>query len=86
MFAGNVFLCIVLSISVGFAFSSLEAVQILVLQILFRLDIPANMYKILGPILMLSNFDVYPTDFLYAFLFGFTETESFDQIFEEAGF
>ena len=43
------------------------------------------MYMILGPILKLANFEVYPTDSLYNFLFGFTETESFDQIFAEAG-
>ena len=44
------------------------------------------MQDILVPILRLSNFDVFKTDYLYFLLFGFGHTESFDQIFEDAGF
>jgi len=44
------------------------------------------MQDILVPILRLSNFDVFKTDYLYFLLFGFGHTESFDQVFEEAGY
>ena len=65
---------------------ALNAIQILVLTILFRLDIPVNMQDILGPVLLLSNFDVFQTDLLFAVLFGFGESESYDQIFDDSGF
>ena len=81
LFSGNAFVCIGLSLSLGYVFGALEAVQVLVLQILFRLNIPANMYQILGPILRLVNFEVYPTEFIYKLLFNFRATESFDEIF-----
>lgn len=36
--------------------------------------------------LKISNFDVLPTENIYDYLLTFTETESFNQIFEDAGF
>ena len=65
---------------------ALNAIQILVLTILFRLDIPVNLHDILGPILKLSNFDVFQTDLMFAFLFGFQDSESFDGVFDDSGF
>ena len=65
---------------------ALNAIQILVLSILFRLEIPQNMHDIMGPILKLSNFDVFQTDYLYLVIFGFGETPYFDQVFSDSGF
>lgn len=75
-----------LSLSLGHMIGALNAIQIIMLTILFRLSIPVNMFDIFGPLLQLSNFDVFKTDIIYEIIFGFGETEPFDQIFEEAGF
>lgn len=51
-----------------------------------RLEIPPNVIKIQGPILKLANFDVFQADTIFFELFGYGETESFDQIFEDSGY
>lgn len=56
------------------------------MQILFRLQIPINMKDVLGPILELTNFDIFHTDDLFLLIFGFGETESFDSVFEDNKF
>ena len=76
--AGNLIVSILLSLTLAYLIGAFNAMQILVLQILFRLAIPLNVHYILGPILKLSNFDVFQTDFIYEKVFGFEETESFD--------
>ena len=48
--------------------------------------IPRNVMNIEAPILKLTNFDVFHADMLFEILFGYGETESFNQIFEEVGF
>ena len=44
------------------------------------------MHDIMGPVLKLSNFDVFQTDYLYAVISGFGETPYFDQVFNDSGF
>ena len=63
-----------------------NALQIITLQILLRIEIPINVSEVLLPIQQLANFDVYQTDTAYEEIFGFGETEPFDQVFEEAEF
>ena len=83
---GNLVISVLLSLSLSQMIGALNAMQILVLTILFRLDIPVNMHDILGPVLKLSNFDVFQTDWLFEKMFGFGESENFDQIFHDSGF
>ena len=57
---------------------ALNAIQILVLTILFRMSIPRNVMNIEAPILKLTNFDIFHADFLFELLFGFGETEPYN--------
>ena len=69
---------VLFSYGLGNILGAMNTLQINVLQILFRLDIPINLQKVLGPILRLSNFDLYKTDDLYELIFEYEETPSFD--------
>ena len=44
------------------------------------------MKDVLGPILELTNFDIFQTDWLFLQIFGFGDTESFDSVFEDNKF
>ena len=64
----------------------INALQIMVLAVLFNILFPVNAKVISFEILKACSFDFYQTDTIFAELFGFTETESFSDAFEEAGY
>ena len=60
--------------------------QLCTLTVLFNLKTPSNVKSILVKMLKLSNFDLYKTETIYTQVFGFLNTEAFNQLFESAGF
>ena len=61
-----------------------NTLQIIVLTVLFDLKTPLNVRSVLIKILKLCNFDLFQTEKLYELIFDFTETQPFNDIFEEA--
>ena len=64
----------------------INALQIMVLAVFFNILLPANVKAIDFGVLQACTFDFYQTDTLFAEMFGFVETESFSDAFEEAGY
>lgn len=62
-----------------------NALQMIVLAVYFDLLLPTNIKAILVAINKTCNFDLFKTDDIYAELFGFEDTESFSEKFEENG-
>lgn len=58
----------------------------MVLAVLFNILLPINVKAIDFGVLTACTFDFYQTDTIFAQLFGFTETASFSDAFEEAGY
>ena len=54
------------------------------LVVLFDLNAPINMQSVYIATLKISNFDIYHTEDLYKEWFGFKDTESWNQLFEDA--
>ena len=82
----NLILTLIFSTSMQFMWGLINTLQIIVLTVLFDLKTPINVLVVLIQMLQLSNFNLFPTDLMYNTIFDFTETEPFNQVFEEAGF
>ena len=67
-------------------FSLINSLQLCTLTVLFNLKIPSNVKSILVTTLKLVNLDVLQTEPSYRYIFGFTDTEPFNQLFDSAGF
>ena len=76
--------------SIGFNVSGqyylglINGLQIMTLVVLLDLNAPVNMQSVYIATLKISNFDIYQTEDLYKEWFGFEDTESWNQLFEEA--
>ena len=60
----------------------INGLQLIVLTVLFNTKIPVNAKEILVVILALVNFELVATEEFYPMIFQFTETESFNQIYD----
>ena len=85
-FTGNVILTVIFSTNMQFMWGLINSLQINVLTVLLNLKTPVNSLVVLSTMLQLSNFDVIDMEPLYKKVFRFSETKSFNQIFEEAGY
>ena len=72
--------------SIESAVALLVGLQLCTLTVLFNLKTPPNTRSILVKMLKLSNFDLYQTEKIYTQMFGFNETEPFNQLFNSSGF
>ena len=60
----------------------INGLQLIVLTVLFNTKIPVNAKEILVVVLALVNFELVNTEEIYPVIFDFTETDSFNQIFD----
>ena len=83
--AGNFFISLLLAGAMQYLWGMVNALQIIVLSSLFSILTPTNSGVIQTEILKATAFDFYHTENLYVKIFGFKETESFSDAFEDAG-
>ena len=81
----NAFISLALAGVMQYLFGMVNALQMIVLAVYFDLLIPANIKAILVAINKTCNFDLFKTDDIFAEFFGFEDTESFSEKFEETG-
>ena len=87
VFAGGIS---VLSVFLSLVFMELmgmiNGLQIQALSCLFRVRLPINALMIMTMILKFAAFDMFQTENINEKIFKFTKTDSFSQIFDDAGY
>ena len=63
----------------------INALQLIVLTVLFDMKLPVNTKEISVVILALANFELINTEEIYPKIFHFTDTGSFNQIYAACG-
>ena len=82
--AGNLVISIVMATALQYLWGMVNALQIMVLGIFFNLLNPPNQRIIMIEILKSTAFDFYQTEIYYTEFFGFLESESLSDTFDEA--
>ena len=83
--AGNVFITIALATALQYLWGMVNALQIIVLEVFFFCETPANAKVIMIEILKSCNFEVFDGGPFFELL-KFKESKSFTEIFEEANY
>ena len=84
--ASNAIISVLFAGVLQYLWGMVNTLQVFNLAIIYNCLLPENMLVILAEVNKACNFDFYNTETMYETLFGFEETESFSQKFEEAGF
>lgn len=84
--AGNFFVSLIFASALQYLWGMVNALQIMVLAVLFDILLPSNVMVILREITKACNFDFFYTADFYTVWFGFKETASYSEHFELAGF
>ena len=64
----------------------INGLQVQALSALFAIRMPTNALEIMIMIMNLASFDVFNTEKIYMKIFRFKETDSYNSIFDDAGF
>ena len=80
--ASNFIMGALLAVSLQFMWGLINALQLIVLTVLFNTKVPVNAKEVLVVILTIANFELVDTEEIYPTIFKFTETESFNQIYD----
>ena len=83
--AGNFFISLLLATALQYLWGMVNSLQLIVMGVLFDILQPENAKVIQLQILKACSFDFFYTEDLYKSMFGFKDSESFNDNFEEAG-
>lgn len=83
--AGNFFISIAMATALQHLWAMINAMQIIVLGVFFDCYWPPNAQIILISLLKSCSFDLFQTESIYTEIFGFKDSESFSDLFDEAG-
>ena len=84
--AGNLFISLLFATALQYLWGMINALQMIMLAGLFRILYPDNLQVITIEVTKACNFDFYQTEDLYSDWFGFGDSPSFSEAFDEADF
>jgi len=84
-FSANIFISIFFAQALQFLWSMINAMQIIVLTILFKIEVPPNADMLMTLILKLCSLDLVPTEDILAYVITFRATDAFATTIDEDG-
>ena len=85
MMAGNMFVSLLMAGASQYLFGMINSIQLMMLGLFFSLLQPPNAKIIQIELYKAVAFDFFQTETIYNEVFGFKESESFNDAFDEAG-
>ena len=85
MMAGNMFVSLLMAGALQYLFGMINSIQLMMLGLFFSLLQPPNAKIIQIELYKAVAFDFFQTETIYVEVFGFKDSESFNDAFDEAG-